>query len=342
MTSLRKKRGATDMTAAMDSPLATCTTLLEREGEVICVFDEEFRVKVSGEDTGGAYAVLSGSVAPGGGPPLHAHPTSETIYVLSGEFAVTRRDARGVSTMRVGPGAVVHAPGGAPHRFENVSPTRSALLMVVSAELLAYIRELGRAFPPGSSPDLEKMLALNTKYRVETFYGEEGSRPEPPKDGATSERARALAWRFGQANDALIATIEGCTPEQWRAICADTGWTVGVQAHHIAVNEAVFPELVRNAVAGHPLPPMSLERLDAINARHAEEFAAVTIAETAALLRESGPRAARYYRDLTDEQLAVTFALGEGHVVSVADLIEGHALDEIERHGEYIRRAIRA
>ena len=330
------------MTLTMDSPRATCTALGEQEGEVIRVFDEEFLVNVSGAETGGAYAIVAGTVAPGGGPPLHAHPTSETIYVLSGEFAVTRRDARGVTTIRVGPGAVVHAPGGAPHRFENVSATRSALLIVVSAERLDYLRDLGRAFPPGSAPDMERMLELNTKYQVETFYGEEGSRAEPTKDGATSAHARALAWRFGQANDALIAMIEGCTPAQWRAVCADSGWTVGVQAHHIAVNEAAFTEVIRNAVEGHPLPPMSLERLDAINARHAEEFAAATIAETVALLRENGPRAAQFYRGLTDGHLALRFALGEGHVVSVADVIEGHALDEIERHGEYIQRAIGA
>jgi quercetin dioxygenase-like cupin family protein len=330
------------MTATVEVRHAVCTALLPDEGEAIRVFDEEFFVKVDGVESGGAYAIFSGSVAPGGGPPLHAHPSSETLYVLSGEFAITRRDESGVSTVRVGPGAVVHAPGGAPHRFTNVSPTRSALLIVADIEVLAYVRELGKAFPPGSAPDMERMLALNAKYHVETFYGEDGSRPEPAKDGATSARARALAWRFEQANAALIATLEGCTAEQWRAACADTGWTVGVQAHHIAVNEAVFPEIVRNALAGRPLPPMTLAQLDAVNARHAQQFAGVALAETVALLRTNGPQAAQYYRGLSDEQLAVTVALGVGHTVSVADLIATHALDEIERHGAAIRQAIGA
>ncbi|HEV7214484.1 MAG TPA: DinB family protein, partial [Chloroflexota bacterium] len=236
----------------------------------------------------------------------------------------------------------VHAPGGAPHRFENVSSTRSALLAVVSADLLEYVRELGKAFPPGSAPDMERMLALNAKYHVDTFYGEDGSRPEPAKDGAASARARALAWRFEKANAELLAMIATCTPEQWSAACADTGWTVAVQAHHIAVNEAMFPEIVRNALAGHPLPPMTMARLDAINALHAEEFADATVGETVALLRQNGPDAAQYYRSLTDEHLATTFALGEGNLVSVAELIEEHALDEIGRHGGYIRSAIGA
>lgn len=317
-----------------------CSCVLPDEGEVIRIFDEEMVVKVQGTETGGAYAILVGSVAPGGGPPLHAHPTSETCYILSGEFAVTQRDARGVSTFRAGPGAVVHAPGGVPHRFENVSPTRSVMLIAVAPESIDFLRELGAAFPPGTAPDLEKMLDIHARYDVETFHGEAGSRPEPPKGAATSARARALAWRFQQANEALIATIEGCTPQQWRAICADTGWTAGVQAHHIAVGEGLLADVVRGVVAGHPHPPLPPGKLDELNARHAAEFADVTLAETAALLRENGAQAVETYRGVSDEQLALPATLAEGYTVSVADVIERHAIDEIERHGQYLREAI--
>ncbi len=317
-----------------------CSCVLPEGGERIRIFDEEIVVKVDGAETGGAYAILVGSVAPGGGPPLHAHPTSETFCVLSGEFAITQRDANGVSTFRAVPGTIVNAPSGAPHRFENISPTRSTLMFVVSPDLVDYLRELGATFPPGAQPDMEKMLALNAKHAVETFYGEAGSRPEPAKDGATSARARALAWRFTQGNEALIATVEQCTPEQWRAICADTGWTVGVQAHHIAANQPLVAGLVRDTAEGHPHPPLPPGALDAMNAQHAAEFASVTKEETAALLRENGARAAEIYRGLSDAQLALTATLAEGYTISLADVIERHAIGEIEGHGAYIRRAI--
>jgi quercetin dioxygenase-like cupin family protein len=318
-----------------------CSCVLPDEGEQIRIFDEELVVKVSGAETAGVYAIVTGSVAPGGGPPMHAHPGNETFYVLSGEFAFTQRDAHGVSTFRAGPGAIVHAPGGAPHRFENVSPTRSTMLIVVSADSVDFLREMGDAFPPGAEPDMEKVLSINAKYNIKTFHGGEGSRPEPPQDGATSEQARALAWRFAHANDALIAVIERCTPEQWRAVCADTGWTVGVQAHHIAVGEAALADVVRAVAAGHAHPPMPPGALDAINARHAEEFANVTKEETIALLRENGARAADTYRGLSDTQLARTTTLmAGGQPVSVAHLIDYLAIGEIERHGAAMRDAI--
>ncbi|HEY7909341.1 MAG TPA: cupin domain-containing protein, partial [Thermomicrobiales bacterium] len=129
-----------------------CSCVAPAGGEVIRIFDEEIVVKVIGAETAGAYAIVTGSVAPGGGPPMHAHPGNETFYVLSGEFAFTQRDAHGVTTFRAGPGAIVHAPGGAPHRFENVSPTRSTMLIVVSADSVDFLREMGAAFPPGAQP----------------------------------------------------------------------------------------------------------------------------------------------------------------------------------------------
>src|SRR5262249_10937239 len=95
-----------------------CSCLPPDAGERVRIFDKEIVVKVRGEETAGAYALIGGSVAPGGGPPLHAHPGPETFYVLTGEFLFTQQGAGGVSTLRAGPGAVVHAPGGVPHRFE--------------------------------------------------------------------------------------------------------------------------------------------------------------------------------------------------------------------------------
>jgi quercetin dioxygenase-like cupin family protein len=318
-----------------------CSYMPPEEGERIRIFDEENTDKVTGAATAGAYALETMSGAPGGGPPLHAHPGNETLFVLSGEFAFTQRDTRGISTFRVGPGAVVHAPGGAPHRFENISPTRSTLLIVFSPETIAFLQDLGRAFPPGARPDMETMLALNAKHDISVIYGGEGSRPEPPREGADSTRSRAIAWRFEQANKALIATIERCTLEQWRALCADTGWTVGVQAHHIAAGEAAIAGVIRDVAEGRPPLPMPPEMLDAINARHAEEFADVTKAETIALLRENGAQAAALYRSLSDNQLARTAILTpDGPSASAAQLIEYLAIGEIERHGEYLRNAI--
>ena len=35
------------------------------------------------------------------------------------------------------------------------------------------------------------------------------------------ERVEELAKRFEQTNDAVIATVQGCSDEQWRTTCSD-------------------------------------------------------------------------------------------------------------------------
>lgn len=320
---------------------ARCVCLTPGEGERIRIFDEVMTVKITGDDTAGAYACIEGSVAPGGGPPLHAHPGSETFHVLTGEFAFTVRDATGVSTFRCGPGGVAHAPGGAPHRFENISPTRGTMLIVGAADTVDFLRELGAAFPPGAEPDMEKMLSIHAKYNVETFHGEAGSRPEPHKDGATSERARALAWRFEQAHESLVALIEGCLPDRWSAVCADTGRKVGAEAHAIARRESVVAAVIQAIADGREYPPLAPEVKRAPAERDALDSASADKQQTLALLRRNGALAAQLYRRFTDEQLSCAGVAVAGESPStVARLIDVLAIGGIASRAEAIRAAI--
>jgi quercetin dioxygenase-like cupin family protein len=320
-----------------------CSYQAPGAGERFSIFDDNVTVKVTGMETGGAYALLTITIAPGGGPPLHTHPQAETCVVLSGEFAFVWRDGGDARTVQAGAGCLMHAPGGAPHRFENVGETPGTVLIVCEPATLDFLRAMSVAFPPGAGPDMETLLDLSAQHGIESIYEGEGARPEPPSNGATSAEARALAWRFQQANDALVDLIEGCTATQWRATCADTGWSVAVQAHHLAVNHAYLAGMIQQIAIGEPPAPITIEVLDAINAQHAEAFAQVSLAETVALLRENGAMATQIYRGLSDEQLARTATTMVGAPPSsVAGLIMFLSIGEIERHGQAIREAIEA
>lgn len=139
-----------------------------------------------------------------------------------------------------------------------------------------------------------------------------------------SERSAALADAFESANNNLIAAVEGCTPDQWGRTCQNEGWSVGVAAHHVAVNHPVVASLVQLVANGQPLPNITRDMIDAGNAQHAREFANVTGEETLELLRREGAAAASMVRGLTDEQLDRTapLAFAGGQEWSAADLIE--------------------
>ncbi|MGH3049949.1 MAG: cupin domain-containing protein, partial [Gaiellaceae bacterium] len=46
------------------------------------------RPKLSGEQTGGRFALWEGVLPRGAAPPLHSHPQDETFYVLEGSVVV--------------------------------------------------------------------------------------------------------------------------------------------------------------------------------------------------------------------------------------------------------------
>ena len=112
-----------DSATARSRPAAPAFTRRGRAPSVSSM--EEVVVKVSGTETAGTYAVVTVRVAPGGGPPLHAHPTDETFYVLSGAFS-SPTATRAASGLRAEQGATVTLQVGAAP-FENVGPAPGSL-----------------------------------------------------------------------------------------------------------------------------------------------------------------------------------------------------------------------
>lgn len=130
-------------------------------------------------------------------------------------------------------------------------------------------------------------------------------------------RAEALAKQFEQANNDVIAAVEGCSDAQWKAMTKEEGWSVGVAAHHVAVSHSGVFGLAQAIANGQPLPPITRDMINQGNAKHAQEFAGCTKQETLDLLRANGAAAATGLRGLSDEQLdrSATFApLGDAPV----------------------------
>lgn len=83
-------------------------------------------VRVTSQDTNGAYSVFEDIVPPGGGPPLHTHTKEdETMFVLEGELEVTLSE----QTTTVHAGTFIHMPRGVAHRFKNVSDRDARMLL---------------------------------------------------------------------------------------------------------------------------------------------------------------------------------------------------------------------
>ena len=157
-----------------------------------------------------------------------------------------------------------------------------------------------------------------------------------------SERSAALATAFEQANDAVIAALEGSSEDQARAICDGEEWSVAVTAHHLATGHQALAGFVQMMADGQELPPITMEMIHDGNAQHAAAFAGIGRDESLAALRTHGAAAAATVRGLSDEQLArsAVMSFAGGATRSVTDLIErvliGHALE----HGKSIQSTV--
>ncbi len=141
-------------------------------GKAYWVVGDLYTILASGEDTGGAYALIHAEVPPGGGPPPHVHRREdEAFYVLEGEL-FCQADGRDI---RAKPGAWVTLAKGSLHTFRNPGTATVRMLIVVTPSgLERYFAEVGRevtdrtaAPPPVTPAEIERLLAVAPKYGIE-------------------------------------------------------------------------------------------------------------------------------------------------------------------------------
>lgn len=148
----------------------------KNEGKLLAVAGGNYRIIISGEQTGGNYAVIEMVVPPGGGPPPHSHPnTQEMFHVLEGEVEFKTEAGKQI----VSKDGFVNIPfGGSIHCFKNTSEKYARLLCtVVPAGLENLFGEIGTSVLPGQIlpvPELteerkEFLKEIDQKYGQKTY-----------------------------------------------------------------------------------------------------------------------------------------------------------------------------
>jgi chromate reductase len=135
----------------VSAEIPTAHVCRANHGPVYGVAGDNYTIKATAAQTGGAYAAFEFYVPPGGGPPPHTHEREyEGFYVLEGEL-----------TFYVGPdrtrvighaGDFVAAPVGVIHQFRNESdaPAR-AFVIAAPAGVEGYFAAAGEPLPEGST-----------------------------------------------------------------------------------------------------------------------------------------------------------------------------------------------
>ncbi len=132
-------------------------------------------VKVSGAETGGAYALIEDNLKATFALGLHLHEThAETFYVLEGalDFFIDG------DWIRAEPGTTIHIPPKVPHacRVSDRAPARMLMIMQPSG-FDAFLAELGD-MGPDDFADEAKMADLNSRHDIVPL----GPVPDHPDD----------------------------------------------------------------------------------------------------------------------------------------------------------------
>ena len=145
-------------------------------GEALHVLGDLVHVKVTAQQTNGAFSMFEIVVPPGGGPPLHRHAPCEAFCVLDGTLVILGAD--GAETP-AGPGDTVVIAAGAPHSYRNPGPGDARFLVTLApGGFEAFFADLGEPAhgaaapaPLTGPPDVEHVLAVTGRHGIEILGG---------------------------------------------------------------------------------------------------------------------------------------------------------------------------
>src|SRR6202022_907234 len=111
-----------------------------------------------------------------------------------------------------------------------------------------------------------------------------------------------MAEEISDANAELVAFVESCSDEEWRAICRAERWRGGVVAHHVACGHERAADWINAIRSGIPVPG-SPQAHNASNAIKAAQVAGISRDEVVFLARRNAERLGAAPRPLAEQDL---------------------------------------
>lgn len=146
------------------SPSPAPVFTLPHEAKVLSALGDEVTVLLSGEQTGGAFAMMQIVAPPGGGPPPHCHTREdEWFYVVEGRVEFWRD---GVWT-EVPVGSSVFLPRGSHHTFRNCGDTPLRLIVhTAPAGFEIFFERIAEVFNRPGELDMQRIVDIGLEHGI--------------------------------------------------------------------------------------------------------------------------------------------------------------------------------
>ena len=124
--------------------------LHESEHPLLDLFGPTVQFLTSPEEAEGKFCILIGVIPREGFIPIHSHEGIECFFMLSGQQEVVVEEQGEFRWIVCNAGEFIQVPSGAKHGFLNRSAKPASSLIVTTAKLGRFYKEIGRPLDPGS------------------------------------------------------------------------------------------------------------------------------------------------------------------------------------------------
>jgi hypothetical protein len=153
-------------------------------------------------------------------------------------------------------------------------------------------------------------------------------------------RAEGFAARFEDKAAEAAGAFEKLTEADWQKVTSAEKWPVGVVVRHVAWSTGAITGIMKAIASGQEVPKLSMDGLNAMNARNAQEWAGCTKPDTLALHEENSAAAAAVLRGIDDADFdrkdTAFVGIPAMSVQDLAELLVGH----IDEHLASIRATV--
>jgi len=156
-----------------------------------------------------------------------------------------------------------------------------------------------------------------------------------------SQIAKDLSERIETFRDDVIAFVEKLSDKDWNKVSEWEQWTVGVAARHLGAGHLGFFKMLDMVVQGKDLPQLTMDQINAMSKKDAQEHAGCTKAEALEALRKNGAEMVAYVAGLSDEELDRKGSMPAfGGEVNVSQLIDSIVIQSAQQHFDSIKAAV--
>ena len=168
-----------------------------------------------------------------------------------------------------------------------------------------------------------------------------GRRDSLDEEDSMGARSENLAKQFEAKANEATGVLEKLSDADWKKVTSAEKWPVGVTAHHFAGSHEFIAGLIKSVAAGQAGPSIKLDDVHAMNAKHAQEQANCTKAETLALHKKGAVAAAAIVRGINDADFDKSAVVLTGMpAMSAEQLATGLLVGHIAEHLGSIRATV--